>query len=381
MLYHICSSCGTKSKRVPWYLSKDEQLQKLQWQSLPSAVGMPNRIYCQECSKQQPQYVPPAAPSPGTTYHCDICDCESKTVPDNLTLTQGLSKLGWARRRVQCDDKVVRRIFCRRCSRRYQFIGVGQYSQLNDLRADAGAQPAAAPKVEPKRTCRCGLSIDTSLKVAGWHQHKVNGKFKPFCGECSVAYLKERWLEQYKARSLKIGRKPLTSKVDKADAIRMRAEGHTLLDVAQKYGVTRERIRQITRKVELTKKFCRKCRCEMDVAAQGWICETCQKEKRDAAMYNKCACGARKIIKNAHCMKCAGKVRRKYDFDDAVYLYDNGLSAVCIAKYYGVIPPAIYRVLRLANRPSMHNCLYLDDIAIMAMLADKHGKTERPEVL
>lgn len=157
------------------------------------------------------------------------------------------------------------------------------------------------------------------------------------------------------------------TKSDYAAARAMLESGKRLIDVAAHYGVSTARVRAI---VPYSDPCC--MRCFVKTTAGARMCEKCRAESIFRMRYNACACGARKTKNAARCRKCAGLHQRRFDVAEADYLYSCGLSAVCIASYYKVIPAAIYLAFRKIKRKITFNTRHVNDRTIRALLKKRN---------
>jgi len=144
-------------------------------------------------------------------------------------------------------------------------------------------------------------------------------------------------------RAPKRRRGPL-SKIDINEAAELYNGGWTLGQLGEKYGVTRERIRQkITLLVnhDRTRSICCKhCGTEFVVKGgrgrNGKYCSTeCRRKSQSVKTTDQCKCGKMKSIGADHCKKCSGRQARTFDYELASYLYDHGSTAKQVGEFLG----------------------------------------------
>lgn len=305
------------------------------------------------------------------TYTCVACGCTSDPVYAGLSKTRGLAALGWSRRRF-IEDVVVRHILCSACSERYMIL---YQSAWRDKRYPTLEEVRQAPQEPEGLICTCGA---VEPKDERWHRRRTKKGRKALCPKCDAEFIKERRTAAYFLRYGHYAKKVKPSKIDRVKAKELLGSGMTLKDVADVFGVSRERIRQLFP----SGSFVRKCsKCGGDVEGRERVCRQCKKQRTYDNHHDYCACGAVKFKIAERCKQCAGVAQRKYDHADAVYLYEHGISGPCIARFYGILDCGLYAVLKDHGVVATHNREIVDDLTIMALLAMKNGTQGRPEVL
>lgn len=129
----------------------------------------------------------------------------------------------------------------------------------------------------------------------------------------------------------------MNSKVDKLEARRLRSQGMTLQEISERYGVTRERIRQLTLRVviELGSGKCKECGDVFQLATYGqmFCCKRCRYLHQNK---NECACGRRKTRVSATCIDCYNERQRNHEREARVVeMWAEGLSIGQIAEAVG----------------------------------------------
>lgn len=172
----------------------------------------------------------------------------------------------------------------------------------------------------------------------GWRQTYAEGDLVELCPRCVAT------------TGFGLPHRTYPSKVDRQAALQDYLAGATLAQIGQKFGVTRERIRQIlARLLAKAPERKRKCRdCSNTVATPQRICQTCRAKVRIRRL-NRCACG--RPCYRSHCQACSRRGTRKFNHELAGELYRNGHDGVSIAAYFGVNPAAVYRALRVRKIP------------------------------
>lgn len=102
----------------------------------------------------------------------------------------------------------------------------------------------------------------------------------------------------------------MSSKVDKIDALIMRRRGYSLSEIGEKYGVTRERIRQIVGRVDIGEADCAYCgeRFKKKTARHRFCSRSCGTEFNHTMRtraHDECpSCGGLKTVASSRCRKC-----------------------------------------------------------------------------
>lgn len=148
------------------------------------------------------------------------------------------------------------------------------------------------------------------------------------------------------------------SRVNVTEAVELYNGGATLADLAVKYGVTRERVRQkITRLVdhERTKPAkCKGCGAEFrqGPGSPVWYCsDKCRNEAVKQGLRSDCVCGNKKMRNAGRCKKCSSEHSRTFDYALAAHLYDRGATAKQVAKVLKLIPITVAMAVNRAGCP------------------------------
>lgn len=210
---------------------------------------------------------------------------------------------------------------------------------------------------------RCGTAheFDASLTEAkydtnrerhriGWHRRRVDGVLRDHCDECTRVIRSERYTPT--------GNPPgLPSKIDLAEAIELFNSGWTLQKLGDRYGVSRERVRQrLVGRVDKDRKrpaTCSECGTDFAVDAKStgpkaFCSDECRAASKKRSFVNKCKCGGIKNRSAEHCMKCRGREARTFDYQVAGHLYSKGATAKQIGDVLRVKPITVrMAVMRL----------------------------------
>ena len=196
------------------------------------------------------------------------------------------------------------------------------------------------------------------VRALGWEYSYKQGAR---CDECVVKRLSTK--EGDKRPAVFSGRRGPASKVDIAEATRLYAsEGWTLEQLCQRYGVSRERVRQKLAQadVEIVESKCRRCFKVLRYLRSDRIanryCVDCkpiaQEEQREERLYDQCQCGRTKLKAKPHCRRCQASGTHKFNHDEAVVLFtDAKVGGSRIAEYYGVYSGSVYALLAKRGIP------------------------------
>lgn len=217
--------------------------------------------------------------------------------------------------------------------------------------------------------CKCGCTAELStsgvdhtelrrirrrfIQDNGWHQHGPLGGKSWICRDCTAALRLHRATAGRgrlltKAEKSAAAKKRLPTLVNITEAVDLYNSGWTLERLGEKYGVTRERVRQVIKGLTVKSRNVNCAQCGVEFAARlrqfGWdkFCtDACRiGRRRDIAKTSqhsgKCSdCGAAVIRGSSRCEKCHGRTLWKWDHDLAAYLYRGGASGPQIAALIG----------------------------------------------
>jgi predicted transcriptional regulator len=208
-----------------------------------------------------------------------------------------------------------------------------------------------------KRKHVCANGEDTYERIKA--EKKVIAWSHPHSGEellCNTCAQKKTKSSKYTAQKKAIN----PTKVNEAEAIVLYNEGASLLEIGNKYGVTRERVRQILKgKVNKDRVLVKKPRCcnfckdllteENKLVLPGIrlvLCCTKEACKIQTKHYSKCACGKVRTSTSEKCMACSGQGKRTFDYEMMMYLYKQGATGNQVGIAMGVVKITIYMALR-----------------------------------
>lgn len=184
-----------------------------------------------------------------------------------------------------------------------------------------------------RKYARAHLTLAEAAAKAGVSMSTLSTAARPFIKAHGI----DRWKLAFR------------SKVNVTEAQALYAAGWTLEALGDRYGVTRERVRQkINTDVVVHSRphdrTCTKCGRVFQGRKYTILCEACKPRKE----YDRCACGK---IKRKELPACGSCQTRKFPHSLVPKLYRLGFAGVDIARAFRVHPAAVYRALRHAGTP------------------------------
>lgn len=174
------------------------------------------------------------------------------------------------------------------------------------------------------------------------------------------------------------------SKVNRSEAASLYADGWTLKQLGDRYGVTRERVRQTliglvdsSRPRKLSCKRCGKTVMRSGPCGQGVMCsdECRDAESHDREFSSKCKCGKQITSGSKQCHNC----RRTCDHGLVEYLYVQGASTVQIATTLETGGPGHLVMLLHRRGVMMHRMGYRSPFSLtdVRRLAKEYRASEK----
>lgn len=129
------------------------------------------------------------------------------------------------------------------------------------------------------------------------------------------------------------------------EIVRMRADGASLLAIGRKFGVSRERVRQVLKAHGFQDIPAHRCEvCGVQITSG----KRCRLHRKPTCP----SCGGPLVKRDSQCPACAGRDRRQLDYGLIAELYSLGYSIAQICKAIGCQPMTVHRILRKLEVPT-----------------------------